>query len=108
MTSFSSEKDLKNTYVCFNEACITLSLNQLTNQVNFLTGTRKWLSLVKRKYCEVAWHAGVGIKEISNVQGLCCALCKTYIGEIQILNFMDQLVLSHAEIIGIQETGARC
>ena len=87
---------------------LTLSLNQLTYQVIVLTGVREWLLLMKCEYCEVAWHAEIGIKEIADEQGLSCALCKTDIGKTQFLKLMDQLVLSHANIFGVQETGAHC
>jgi len=45
---------------------LTLSLNQLTYQVIVLTGVREWLLLMKCKYCEVAWRAGISIKEMAN------------------------------------------
>ena len=68
---------------------LTLSLNQLTDQVIVLMGVREWLLLVKHDYCEVAWSAGIRVKEIANKQGLCRALCKTNIKETQFLKLMD-------------------
>ncbi len=63
---------------------------------------------MKSKDCEVAWGAGVGVEEITNVQGLNCALCKTNVGEPQLLKLMDELLLSHSNIFQIDETGAHC
>ncbi len=63
---------------------------------------------MKSKDCEVAWGAGVGVEEIANVQGLNRALCKTDVGETQLLKLMDELVLSHSDIFQIDETDAHC
>ncbi len=63
---------------------------------------------MKNKDCEVDWGAGVGVEEIANVQGLNRALCKTNVGETQLLKLMDELILSHFDIFQIDETGARC
>ncbi len=66
----------------------------------------EWFNFVKSKDCEVAWGAGVGVEEIANVQGLNSSLCETNVGETQLLNLMDELLLSHSDIFWIDETGA--
>ncbi len=43
------------------ENLLTLSLDQLTNQVIVLMGAGELLLLIKHEYCEVAWRAGIGI-----------------------------------------------
>jgi hypothetical protein len=53
------------------------------------------------KDCEVAWSAGVGVKEVADTQGLYHALCKTNIRETQFFKLMDKLILSHANIFGV-------
>ena len=61
----------------------------MTDQVIVLMGVREWLLLVEHDYCDVAWSAGIRVKEIANKQGLCRALCKTDIRETQFLKLMN-------------------
>ena len=63
---------------------------------------------MKSKYCEVAWCDGVGIKEITDDRACAVPCAKPILGVTQFLELMDQLVLSNADIIGVQKTGACC